>query len=179
MYASNTPVLQSRMFAYPDAARYRVGANYQQLPCNRPVCEVYQPYERNGAMRYETNYGSDPSYVQSQLKPIRFKGKIGANGYSVGHWKKEFSGIVAGYESEVTEDDFIQAKMMWDVLCKSNEQEDFVGNVVETLGDALPELQKPAIGTLYIWPSSLASSPSTTSADSQKCSPGSTRTSVR
>src|SRR5258708_1824268 len=31
------PMLQARMFAYPDAARYRLGVNYQQLPCNRPV----------------------------------------------------------------------------------------------------------------------------------------------
>jgi catalase len=30
--ASEDPVLQSRLFAYPDAHRYRLGVNYQQVP---------------------------------------------------------------------------------------------------------------------------------------------------
>jgi catalase len=30
------PVLQSRLFSYPDAHRHRVGMNYQQLPVNGP-----------------------------------------------------------------------------------------------------------------------------------------------
>ncbi|ODQ81770.1 hypothetical protein BABINDRAFT_160010 [Babjeviella inositovora NRRL Y-12698] len=32
---SNDPVLQSRLFSYPDTHRHRLGANYQQLPVNR------------------------------------------------------------------------------------------------------------------------------------------------
>jgi len=140
------PMLQARMFAYPDAARYRVGANYQQLPCNRPVSEVYQPYERDGAMRYESNYGNDPNYVRSQLKPINFKGKIGANGYSVGHWDSTLTGKIAGYTSEVTDEDFEQARMMWQVLKKLHEENDFVTNVVDSLHGVLPKLQTAAIG---------------------------------
>ena len=33
---SADPVLQSRLFSYPDAHRHRVGVNYQQLPVNAP-----------------------------------------------------------------------------------------------------------------------------------------------
>lgn len=33
---SNDSVLQLRLFSYPDTQRYRLGANYQQLPINRP-----------------------------------------------------------------------------------------------------------------------------------------------
>lgn len=54
-------MLHARMFSYPDAARYRVGPNYQQLPCNRPL-SVYSPYQRDGPMRLDGNYGSDPDY---------------------------------------------------------------------------------------------------------------------
>lgn len=32
---SNDPVLQSRIWSYPDTQRYRLGANYEQLPINR------------------------------------------------------------------------------------------------------------------------------------------------
>lgn len=143
------PMLQARMFAYPDAARYRLGANYQQLPCNRAVSQVYSPYERDGAMRYMTNYGDDPNYVRSQLKPIKFVGNLGKPGYSTGHWDKELTGMVAAYTSEVTDEDFEQATMMWEVLKRSGEEEDFVGNVVDrNLGEALPKLQRAAVGEL-------------------------------
>lgn len=54
-------MLQARMFSYPDAARYRVGPNYQQLPCNRAL-SVYSPYQRDGFMRADGNYGGDPNY---------------------------------------------------------------------------------------------------------------------
>lgn len=135
------------MFAYPDAARYRLGANYQQLPTNRPVSEVYQPYERDGAMRYMTNYGDDPNYVRSQLKPINFVGKLGANGYSTGHDHAEWAGLTAAYTSEVTDKDFVQAKTFWDMLGKQDgEQEAWIGNVVSSLKNALPVLQVAALG---------------------------------
>ena len=39
--ADHFAVLQARMFAYPDAARYRLGANYQQLPSNRAHVQIY------------------------------------------------------------------------------------------------------------------------------------------
>ena len=34
--ASPDKMLQGRLFAYADAHRYRVGANHNQLPINRP-----------------------------------------------------------------------------------------------------------------------------------------------
>ncbi len=42
-------VLQGRLFAYADAHRYRLGANHQQLPVNKPQCPVHH-YQRDGAM---------------------------------------------------------------------------------------------------------------------------------
>ena len=38
-----------RMFAYGDSARYRNGANYAQLPINKPVNEVHN-YNKDGPM---------------------------------------------------------------------------------------------------------------------------------
>lgn len=135
------------MFAYPDAARYRLGVNYQQLPCNRPVCEVYSPYQRDGAMRYMTNYGNDPNYVGSSLKPINFKGQVNANGHSTdGLEHEQWVGRVASYASEVTDEDFEQARMFWKVLERENKQDELVGNLVAHLGSAIPSIRKAAIG---------------------------------
>lgn len=42
-------MLQARLLAYPDAHRYRVGVNADQLPVNAPRCPV-QHYQRDGVM---------------------------------------------------------------------------------------------------------------------------------
>lgn len=47
--ASPDKMLQARLLAYPDAQRYRVGVNHQQLPVNAPKCPVHH-YQRDGAM---------------------------------------------------------------------------------------------------------------------------------
>lgn len=47
--ASPDKMLQARLLAYPDAQRYRVGANANQLPVNAPRCPVHH-YQRDGAM---------------------------------------------------------------------------------------------------------------------------------
>ncbi len=58
---SDDPLLQGRIFAYPDAHVYRLGGpNFQDLPINRPVNPVYNN-QRDGFMQNripvnETNY---------------------------------------------------------------------------------------------------------------------------
>lgn len=47
--ASPDKMLQARLMAYPDAQRYRLGANYNHLPVNRPKCPVHH-YQRDGHM---------------------------------------------------------------------------------------------------------------------------------
>ncbi len=47
--ASPDKMLQARLLAYPDAQRYRVGTNHQQLPVNAPQCPVNH-YQRDGEM---------------------------------------------------------------------------------------------------------------------------------
>ncbi|MBS4189400.1 catalase KatA [Bacillus sp. FJAT-49705] len=54
-------MLQGRLFAYHDAHRYRVGANHQALPINRPKNEVNN-YQRDGQMRFDSNGGGTVYY---------------------------------------------------------------------------------------------------------------------
>ncbi len=57
--ASPDKMLQARLMAYPDAHRYRVGANVNQLPVNSPRCPVHH-YQRDGAMAgMPPAFGSD------------------------------------------------------------------------------------------------------------------------
>lgn len=57
-------------------------------------------------------------------------------------------GQAAGYSSEVTDEDFVQAREKWKVLGKPNEQDDFVHNVARHLKSALPQVQLEATSML-------------------------------
>lgn len=143
---SADPMLQARMFAYNDAARYRLGVNYQQLPCNRAVSPVYSPYQRDGFMTFDDNYGGDPNYVRSDLKAVDFVGNQGASDHALGG-HEEWVGRVCGFTSQVVEDDFVQARAFWDVLSQQpGEQEALVYNVSQHLGGARPEVHEKAFG---------------------------------
>ena len=62
-------MLQGRIFAYPDAHRYRLGANYQQIPVNRPIAPVSH-HQRDGHMTVDGNQGSGPNYFPNSFDNI-------------------------------------------------------------------------------------------------------------
>ncbi|KAG9238001.1 catalase [Amylocarpus encephaloides] len=131
------PVLQARMFSYPDAARYRLGANYQQLPSQAPHCAVYSPYQRDGFSSINGNYGPDPNYVRGSLRPAHYGVADMAH--------DEWAGKVAAYATEIEEDDFVQPRGMWEVFGRTGQQEAFVGNVAAHLRDAIPQVRRKAL----------------------------------
>ena len=49
--ASDDKLLQSRLFAYADAQRYRLGINYLQLPINQPK-NHYHNNHNDGAVQF-------------------------------------------------------------------------------------------------------------------------------
>jgi catalase len=63
-------MLQGRILSYPDAHRYRLGANYEQLPVNKCPYMVNN-YERDGAMRLDGNGGSNPNYFPNSFDNIK------------------------------------------------------------------------------------------------------------
>jgi catalase len=62
-------MLQGRLLSYPDAHRYRLGVNYEQLPVNKCPFAVNN-YERDGAMRLDGNGGSTPNYSPNSFDDI-------------------------------------------------------------------------------------------------------------
>jgi len=63
-------MLQGRLLSYPDAHRYRLGANYEQIPVNRCPYAVNN-YERDGAMRIDGNGGGAPNYAPNSFDNIK------------------------------------------------------------------------------------------------------------
>jgi len=63
-------MLQGRLLTYPDAQRYRLGANYEQIPVNR--CPYMGAnYERDGAMRIDGNGEDAPNYATNSVDYLR------------------------------------------------------------------------------------------------------------
>lgn len=61
-------MLQGRLFAYGDANRHRLGANFAQLPVNAPRCPVHN-YMRDGAMSMGNGTG-EINYHPNSFEPF-------------------------------------------------------------------------------------------------------------
>ncbi len=82
-------LLQGRLFAYKDTQRYRLGANFEDLPINRTVVPVHN-YERDGVMKaaqngdvnYEPNGFDGPTEVPAAAPhPVDLNGQAKAQAY--------------------------------------------------------------------------------------------------
>jgi catalase len=62
-------MLQGRLLSYPDAHRYRLGVNYEQIPVNKCPFMVNN-YERDGHMRVDGNSGKAPNYFPNSFDDI-------------------------------------------------------------------------------------------------------------
>ena len=63
-------MLQGRILAYPDAHRYRLGANYEQIPVNRCPFATNN-YQRDGQMRVDGNGESDSNYYPNSFSDVK------------------------------------------------------------------------------------------------------------
>lgn len=138
--ASADPVLQSRLFAYPDAHRYRLGANYHQIPVNCPYASrVFNPAIRDGPMNVNGNLGSEPNYLATnksyqyiqQDKPIQQHQEVWYGPATPVHWATTAGDI-----------DYVQARRLYKVLGKQpGQQKALAHNISVHVAGACPEIQ--------------------------------------
>lgn len=110
-------MLQSRIFAYADAARYRLGVNHEQLPVNRPHTEVNN-YQRDGLMRGDGNFGGKLNY-----EPNSFNGP--KEDKSVGEPPLKISGDAARYDHRIGNDDYTQPGKLFRLMSDDQKQQLF------------------------------------------------------
>ncbi|WRT67485.1 uncharacterized protein IL334_004457 [Kwoniella shivajii] len=121
---SADPVLQSRLFSYPDAHRHRIGANYQQLPVNAPVCPFRMAnFQRDGQMAF-FNQGSRPAYLSS-IEPIQFKERA----YDLNKVHGKFVGEAVSFLSEIRPEDFNAPRKLWQDVFSAESKERFIQSV--------------------------------------------------
>ncbi|GME89124.1 unnamed protein product [[Candida] boidinii] len=135
MEPSNDPVLQSRLFSYPDTHRHRLGVNYSQIPVNCPMRAVFAPQIRDGSMMVNGNLGGTPNYAGAYNCPVQYQAPIKASSKTP---EEQYEGENLSYDwTEVNEYDFYQPGRFWEVLGKTKgEQEALVHNVANHVSGA-------------------------------------------
>lgn len=135
MEASADPVLQSRLFSYADTHRHRVGVNHMQIPVNCPINGAHNPFQRDGAMTVNGNYGGIPNYP-TQFHPMNFPVKGARN-----EKHEKWVGEATAFHWDVTDADFEQPRLMYEMFKKTKQDDNYVHNVAIHLCAAKPEVQ--------------------------------------
>ena len=124
MEPSADPVLQSRLFSYPDTHRHRVGVNYQQLPVNQTRTAYHHGnFERDGGMAFY-NQGSRPNYLSS-IDPIQFRPRT----VDLDKVHGQFINDKVTFLSTIKPEDFNAPRALWEKVFDEGAKERFIGNV--------------------------------------------------
>jgi catalase len=126
-------MLQSRLFSYGDAQRYRLGVNHHQIPVNAPKCPFHS-YHRDGAMRVDGNQGATIGYEPN----------------SKGEWQEQpdfsepplaIEGMANHWNHRVDEDYYSQPGNLFRLMTPAQQQVLF-DNTARSVGSASLEVQK-------------------------------------
>lgn len=130
-------MLQGRLFAYPDAHRYRLGVNSDALPVNRPRCPVHT-YHRDGAMRFDGNGGAAPNY-----QPNSFGGP--ADNPAFREPAFPVTGDAGRHDHRVGNDDYTQVGDLFRLM-PEDAQRRLIENIVASMQSVPREIQARQIG---------------------------------
>ncbi|KAF7356678.1 Catalase domain-containing protein [Mycena venus] len=130
---SNDPVLQARLFSYPDTHRYRLGGNYLELPVNCPV--AVRNFQRAGWARVDGGAGTLPpnaaNYPSSFNPPVSFV-KRPYNLSAIADPVTPGPAITQGtYELSLL--DFEQPNTLYNKEFSDEERQSLVSNVIDAL----------------------------------------------
>jgi len=132
--ASPDKMLQGRLFAYHDAHRYRLGSNYHLLPVNSPKGTTAENYQRDGAMRFDSNQAGKPNYYPNSMGGPEPQIDASEPPYKL-------SGEVARTRYTHPNDDFVQAGDLYRKAMNDMDRDHLIGNIVSHLGNAKKEIQ--------------------------------------
>jgi len=132
-------LLQGRTFSYTDTQRYRIGANYLQLPINRPRVPVNNN-QRDGSMQIG-EFSGQVNYEPSSLDPDVPGEALAGNPYV-----HRIEGEVTRQKIRLT-DDFTQGGDRYQSLSKMD-QEHLVDNLVADLMNIDRPIQQRVVENL-------------------------------
>ncbi|OAN42755.1 catalase [Microbacterium sp. H83] len=105
-------MLMARVFAYSDAQRYRIGANYNQLPVNQPHAAETRNYMHEGQMQYRFNPAEHRVYTPNSFGPAGGPAADPAAGVEAS-WESDGELMRAAATLHLDDDDFGQAGTLY------------------------------------------------------------------
>jgi len=136
-------MLQGRLFSYADTHRYRLGANYTQIPINCPYAARVAHHQRDGAMAINGNFGAQPNYepnTVAQNPPRESKDKM--------HYKFNVTGQMTRERRGHKSDDYEQAGNLYRLMSK-DARERLVQNIAGHLKNARKDIQLKQVEIFY------------------------------
>eukprot|EP00030_Apusomonadida_sp_AF-17_P006201 a678272_19.p2 GENE.a678272_19~~a678272_19.p2 ORF type:complete len:494 (+),score=164.36 a678272_19:32-1483(+) len=131
---SADPMLQARLFSYPDTHRHRLGPNYTQIPINCPYAARVVNQQRDGAGAVLGNGGRAPNYFPNSFGAP-------AEDPSAAVAPMPVAGVVARVGRKHRNCDFEQAGALFRLMPES-ERADLVANIVGSLSCAPKFIQE-------------------------------------
>ena len=120
-------MLQGRLFSYPDAHRYRVGANAHLLEVNRCPFMVNN-YQRDGAMADSSHYKDAPNYYPNSFDEI--KPSTDYNNFE----EDLDSTRVANFNRNENDDDhFTQPGLLYSKAMNESDRQNLISNIVTSM----------------------------------------------
>jgi len=121
-------MLQGRLLSYPDAHRYRLGANYEQIPVNKCPFAVNN-YQRDGSMRVDGNGGSNPNY-----HPNSFDDIVPEESYKISPMELD-SNIADWYDRNAPgeDDHFTQPGNLFRIVMTDAEKKNTINNIIRAM----------------------------------------------
>ena len=125
-------MLQSRLFSYGDAQRYRLGVNHHQIPVNAPQCPFHSNH-RDGSMRVDNNNGAEVGYEPNSKGALQEQPDFAEPPLSI-------EGAADHWNHRVDEDYFSQPGNLFRLMTPAQQQVLF-DNTARSVGGASPEIQ--------------------------------------
>lgn len=115
-------VLQGRLFAYGDAARYRLGVNHESLPVN---CPFHRPVgtTQRGMMNMGNKESHAPNYYPNSVSKMGAKENL-AN---------TFRDCIEEWTIVYEEDDYSQARALYQKVMKDDERKRTQKNIANSM----------------------------------------------
>lgn len=102
-------MLMARVFSYPDAQRYRIGANYNQLPVNQPHAAHVSNYMHEGNMQFLFNPADARVYTPNSYGGPSADAARGVEA----SWENDGDLVRSAYTLRSDDDDFGQAGTLY------------------------------------------------------------------
>lgn len=120
-------MLQGRLLSYPDAHRYRLGANYEHIPVNKCPYMVAN-YQRDGSMQLGDNGGGNPNY-----KPNSFDDIVPDENYKEPAMKLE-SNISDWFDrNENDNDHYTQPGLLFRNVMNEQDRKNLISTIVSSM----------------------------------------------